>query len=56
MNTQQRSLIQQQARGTEQRNQSIKLLYAQCGNMAELGRQFRMSRQAIRKIVMRKEL
>lgn len=53
MNSTQRSTIQEKAKGTYQRNQSIRLLYAEYGNMAELGRQFKLSRQAIRKIIMR---
>ena len=46
-----RSRIQEKAAGTEKRNELIRSLHAQGENMAELGRQFKLSRQAVRRIV-----
>jgi len=51
MNTKHRSIIQQQARGTYQRNQQIRKLFNNGANMAEIGRWFKLTRQAIRRIV-----
>ena len=47
------SILQQKAHGTWDRNQYIRYLYKTVGNMAEVGRQFHLTRQAIRKIVTR---
>ncbi len=54
MNTAQRSIIQEKARGTYNRNEYIRFCYTKNDNMSEIARQFHMSRQAIRKIVMRR--
>jgi len=53
MNKQQRSILQQKAKKTYKRNQYIRWLYSQGGegNMAEIGRQYGITRQAVRKII-----
>ncbi len=47
------SVIQQKARGTYDRNQQIRKLYLAgvIVNMAELGRIYKITRQAVRKII-----
>jgi len=50
MNKKESSILQQKARGTYKRNELIRLLHSQGENFAWLGKQFRMSRQAVRKI------
>jgi Mor family transcriptional regulator len=45
------SIIQQKARGTYQRNQQIRQLVSNGENMAQVGRWFKLSRQAVRQIV-----
>jgi len=52
MNKQQRSILQQKAKKTYKRNQYIRWLYSQGEeNMAEIGRQYGITRQAVRKII-----
>lgn len=53
MNKQQRSILQQQAHKTYKRNQYIRWLYSQGNekNMAEIGRTYGITRQAVRKII-----
>lgn len=46
-----RSILQQKAHRTYKRNQIIRSLYKQGENMAEIGRQFRLTRQGIWKII-----
>jgi len=46
------SILHQKAKGTYKRNEYIRKLFSQDGeNYAEIGRQFHITRQAIRKIV-----
>lgn len=52
MDKKQRSLVQQKAKKTYQRNRYIRWLYSQGEeNMAQIGRQYGLTRQAIRKII-----
>jgi len=51
MNSKDRSILHQKAHGTYKRNEIIRQLHAQGENCAELGRQFKLTRQAIRKII-----
>ena len=51
MDTKRRSITQQKARGTYQRNQQIRTLFTSGENMAQIGRWFKLPRQVIRKIV-----
>ncbi len=53
MNKKQRSILQQKAKKTYKRNQYIRWLYKKGGegNMAEIGRAYGISRQAVRKII-----
>jgi len=45
------SIIHQKAKGTYQRNQQIRQLEKEGENMAQIGRWFKISRQAVRYIV-----
>lgn len=45
------SILQQKAHGTFKRNELIRQMKRQGENMAEIGRQFRLSRQQVRIIV-----
>lgn len=53
MNQKQRSILQQKAKGTYKRNEYIRWLYKKGGegNMAEIGRAYGITRQAVRKII-----
>lgn len=46
-----RSILQQKAHATYNRNQQIRQLYKVEKNMASIGRMFKLPRQAIRKII-----
>ncbi|KKN34681.1 hypothetical protein LCGC14_0791080 [marine sediment metagenome] len=45
------SILHQMARGTYERNQQIRILHKSGENMAQIGRWFKISRQAVRDIV-----
>lgn len=45
------SILHQMARGTYERNQQIRILHKSGENMAQIGRWFKLSRQAVRDIV-----
>tara|TARA_Y100000310_G_scaffold280251_1_gene299844 strand:- start:23 stop:193 length:171 start_codon:yes stop_codon:yes gene_type:complete len=51
MNQRRLSITHQKAKGTYQRNQQIRKLFHDGDNMAEIGRWFKLSRQAVRKII-----
>ena len=51
MESKQRRIIQEKAKGTYQRNQSIRLLFDQYGNQAEVARQFNISRQRVQQLI-----
>jgi len=51
MDSKEFSILHQKARGTYQRNQQIRKLYRDGENMAQIGRWFKLSRQAVRGIV-----
>ena len=51
MDSQERSILQQKAHDTYERNEYIRMLHRQGKSLASIGRQFRMSRQAVFKIV-----
>ena len=50
MDRKEKSILFQQVAGTYKQNEIIRLLHRQGENMAVLGRQFRLTRQSIRKI------
>jgi len=45
------SITHQKAKGTFERNQQIRALFKSGENMAQIGRWFKITRQAVRKIV-----
>jgi len=45
------SITHQKAKGTYQRNQQIRKLFRDGENMAQIGRWFKLTRQAVRKII-----
>ena len=51
MDTKRLSITHQKAKGTYQRNQQIRKLFQEGESMAQVGRWFKLSRQAVRKIV-----